>query len=149
MYDTLNSPINFKKMKIKMKFLLSALILYSCISCTPRFSTQAIEKTTTTWGATDALFQKVIQSQDKSYGSYSGDYAAIDGEIAALQEIDRARAKSKIIVKILTDIQNRFDTYESEHKGAGNINDAQARAYKYGMDALWKELYNTEMNLNK
>lgn len=132
-----------------MKFLLSALILYSCISCTPRYSAQSFEKTKMTWDASDALFDRIIQSPDKNYTSYTTDYQTIDVEIAALQEIDHARAKNKIIVKILTDIQNRFDTYESEHKGAGNINDAQARSYKYGMDVLWKELYNTEMKLNK
>lgn len=135
---------------MKFRILLSALIF--CVtqfSCTPKFNMEASEKTTVTWNATDALFDKVIQSQDKSYNSYSADYSAIATDIAALQEIDRARAKNKTIVRILTDIQNRFDTYQNEHKAAGNINDAQARAYKYGMDALWKELYNTETHLNK
>ncbi len=132
---------------MKVRLIILSLIFF--LSCTPKFSTQAVEKTTTTWSATDALFEKVAQSPDKSYTSYASDYAAIDNEIAALQEIDRARAKNKTIVKILTDIQNRFDTYENEHKAAGNINVTQARAYKYGMDALWKELNNTEMNLNK
>lgn len=133
---------------MKFKILLMALIFYAS-SCTPKFSAPASSKTTTTWGATDAMYDKIILDTDKSYGAFSDAYVVINGEIDELVSIDASRKNARLSQKIIKDIKTRFSSYQDDHKAKGSMNNAEAKSRKNGMDVLWKSLYNTELNLNR
>lgn len=131
---------------MKFKILLLALVFFT--ACTPKYNQEAVNRTISTRQATVALYNKIIQSQDKNYTSYSDDYLIINAEVDILSLLNESRKNADVSKKIIGDIKARFNTYEGEHKAKGVINASEAQVYKNGMEALWKILYNTELNLN-
>lgn len=136
---------------MKLKHLIfSALFLFSIISCsiklTPHYSQDAVTQVETLGHDLDSFYDGEIASSDKSYAPVEGRYQQINTEMTGLLTLYATRQNNKTITGFLKDMQGRFAGYQSDHRQAGSLNNAQFLVRKNGMHALWASLHNSEIN---
>lgn len=132
-----------------MKRILSVLCLVILFaSCTvklvPTRDTNMISQVGAASNMTAALYDEIIASSDRSFPTYESEYQNVQNAIDNIVVQDATRDKAKVVLKIATDIKNRFANYTAQHKAETNLNDAQLRTFKNYMQALWSALYNAE-----
>lgn len=121
-------------------------MVFSCVVTAPAYDPVVVSEVGSASNMTNDLYDKIINSSDKSYSTYANDYETVALAINHILILDSARERNKIILKIANDIKNRFATYRAEHEQAGTRNNTQLETYKNGMHALWSALYNSEVN---
>lgn len=138
-------------MKFK-HFLLYSLLLFA-ISCSlfnkaraPKFDAGAEAKVQALTVEVNDLYNSISANANKAYSPYQATYDNITSDISALAAYDSARKHSTAILIIVNDLRSRFATFRQEHINYVKINNAQALAYKEGMDGILDILFRTEAN---
>lgn len=133
-------------MKLKHLFIFFIILIASCrVTLVPHYDEGMVAKVKTASLSSDNLYNTMIAG-DKTYAGNQGSYAFVQGQITDILTIDSTRAKSKIILIMTNDINNRFQKYTQEHRMAGALNISQLQTYKDYMHAIWESLYNAEKN---
>lgn len=136
-------------MKFRNIFLVATiLLLFSCnFKLAPAYNEDAAKKVTIAFSGNMALYDKAIASSNKSYAAYQVDYDLIEVQINEIVTFNQTRKRGTFLLGMSNDILARFVKYENDHKTAGTLNNSQLTSYKDYMQALWKPLYNAEINL--
>lgn len=133
----------------KSLILLLVVISFSCsvFKVTPTYNPTAVEMVRSAAENTNQMYSDMINTSDKTYDLFESTYLSISKQINDILVFDSARDKSKVILMMANDIKKRFSKYEFEHKSSVTLNNSQVQSYRDGMSALWKSLYNAEINL--
>jgi hypothetical protein len=140
----------FKNNTLSLVFALLSISMLAS-SCKVTFVPAAnIEmKTDVNTGAqkTDALYLKMIGSTDKTFASYSNDYAEVEASINSIVLRDSVRTKGGNIFKSAQILRDHFKTYSTDHLLRGKLTTGELSAYMNYLRAFWRPLQVQENSL--
>lgn len=136
---------------MKRLFLYSfiALTLLSCktVQFVPAYDNAVVEDVETGKLLTEALYNQMIESGDRSYSLFEEKYQMLSAHIDGIIAKEKARPKSGDLVKISSNIKSMFVKYSSDHKKRIELTKSELTIYKLYLMPHWKALLNAEKSL--